>query len=196
MNVASSSTAKVQAGMRTGRGLDCGFCNGLLPDPASRYHRPRSRLHHRQPLRAQRTGVGLVGRQRRCRAARRTARRSARCRRCDRRSTRRRRPARRPPSPPASSRASSRRSSARPRRRARDRSRRATKPRRSMSAPSCRSAKIARTPSARATSWPMTTPPSAGDSTTVGRSSRVRSAIARPSASACCGCCSTSAHCR
>ena len=41
------------------------------------------------------------------------------------------------------------------------------KPRRSVSAPSCRSAKIARTPSARPTSWPMTTPPSAGESTTV-----------------------------
>src|ERR1700738_4752189 len=37
-----------------------------------------------------------------------------------------------------------------------------TKPRRSVSAPSCRSAKIARTPSARATSWPMTRPPRAG----------------------------------
>ena len=42
------------------------------------------------------------------------------------------------------------------------------KPRRSASAPSVRSAKIARTPSARPTSWPMTMPPSAGDSTTVG----------------------------
>ena len=41
-------------------------------------------------------------------------------------------------------------------------------PRRSVSAPSCRSANSARTPSARATSWPMTMPPSAGDRTTVG----------------------------
>ena len=45
-------------------------------------------------------------------------------------------------------------------------------PRRSVSVPSCRSANIARTPSARPTSWPMTTPPSAGDRTTVGRRSR------------------------
>jgi len=35
-----------------------------------------------------------------------------------------------------------------------------------------------------------------GESTTVGRQSRVCSASARPSASACCGCCNTSAHCR
>ena len=40
------------------------------------------------------------------------------------------------------------------------------KPRRSVSVPSWRSAKMARTPSARATSWPMTMPPSAGDRTT------------------------------
>ena len=45
------------------------------------------------------------------------------------------------------------------------------KPRRSVSTPSCRSANSARTPSARPTSWPMTTPPSAGDSTTVGAES-------------------------
>src|SRR5580765_4667637 len=41
------------------------------------------------------------------------------------------------------------------------------KPRRSVSRLSCRSAKIARTPSARATSWPMTMPPSAGERTAV-----------------------------
>ena len=41
-------------------------------------------------------------------------------------------------------------------------------PRRSISLPSCRSAKIARTPSARPTSWPMTMPPSAGDRTRLG----------------------------
>ena len=40
------------------------------------------------------------------------------------------------------------------------------KPRRSISLPSCRSAKMARTPSARPTSCPMTMPPSAGDRTT------------------------------
>ena len=45
-------------------------------------------------------------------------------------------------------------------------------PRRSVSTPSCRSANSARTPRARPTSWPMTTPPSAGDSTTVGFKSR------------------------
>src|SRR5256885_13351149 len=55
---------------------------------------------------------------------------------------------------------------------------------------------MARTPSARPTSCPMTTPPSAGERTSVARQSRVRSAIARPSVSACCGCCSTSAHWR
>ena len=42
------------------------------------------------------------------------------------------------------------------------------KPRRRRRTPSSRSAKIARTPSARATSWPMIRPPSAGDRT-VGR---------------------------
>ena len=70
------------------------------------------------------------------------------------------------------------------------------KPRRSARAPSVRSAKIARTPSARPTSWPITMPPSAGDSTTVGDQPRVAAAMAAPSASARAGCCSTSAHCR
>ena len=55
-------------------------------------------------------------------------------------------------------------SSPRPRRRARVR-RATTKPRRSVSTPSWRSAKMARTPSPRATSWPMTMPPRAGDRT-------------------------------
>jgi hypothetical protein len=62
-------------------------------------------------------------------------------------------------------------------------------PRRSVSTPSTRSAKIARTPRARATSWPMIRPPSAGDSTTCGSSARTASANARPSAAACSGCC-------
>ena len=70
------------------------------------------------------------------------------------------------------------------------------KPRRSVSTPSARSAKIARTPSARATSWPMMRPPSAGDSTTVAFAAGSFAASARPQASASAGCCSTSAHCR
>ena len=54
------------------------------------------------------------------------------------------------------------------------------KPRRSVSAPSWRSAKIARTPSARATSWPMTMPPSAGDRTRGGAKRAHLSASAAP----------------
>ena len=69
------------------------------------------------------------------------------------------------------------------------------KPRRSVSAPSCRSANKARTPRPRATSWPMIKPPRAGDSTTSASRSRTASASARPSASACAGYCSTRAHC-
>src|SRR5262249_14253989 len=69
-------------------------------------------------------------------------------------------------------------------------------PRRSMSAPSCRSAKSARTRSARPTSCPITIPPSAGDSTAVACRCRVRPAIALPRRSAYAGCCSTSALCR
>src|SRR5947207_2465396 len=69
-------------------------------------------------------------------------------------------------------------------------------PRLSVSAPSTRSANSARTPSARPTSWPMTMPPSAGERTAVGFSASVRAAMAAPSASACRGCCSTSAHCK
>jgi hypothetical protein len=48
------------------------------------------------------------------------------------------------------------------------------KPRRSVSVPSWRSAKIARTPSARPTSWPITMPPIAGDSTAWTPSARTR----------------------
>ena len=48
------------------------------------------------------------------------------------------------------------------------------KPRRSVSVPSWRSANSARTSSARATSWPMTMPPSAGDRTAVAPSARTR----------------------
>ena len=61
------------------------------------------------------------------------------------------------------------------------------KPRRSVSARSCRSTKMARTPSARATSCPMTIPPIAGDSTSPTPRCRRRSARATPQASASAG---------
>src|SRR6188768_1556831 len=55
---------------------------------------------------------------------------------------------------------------------------------------------MARTPRARPTSWPMTMPPRAGESTVCTPSGRTRSAMARPQASASGGCWSTRAHCR
>ena len=131
-------------------------------------HWPRSRLDHRQPLRAQRAGRRARRSAARSRAATRTARRSGSRRRRD--STIDAAPTTCPPAalatsivsrvdPPVviTSSTTSTRSVLS-----------SVKPRRSVSLPSCRSAKMARTPSARPTSCPITTPPSAGDSTTVG----------------------------
>ena len=139
--------------------------------PAHRRGR-RAGLHDRHPCAHSGQRLGLVGRQRDVeqRRERHVEPRGAAAAIDDRRGADHL--ARPPLSPPASSRASIRRSSARLRRRARDRSATSVKPRRSVSTPSWRSAKIARTPSARPTSWPMTTPPSAGDSTTVGAPDR------------------------
>ena len=162
--------------------------------------RPRGRepgLHHRQALRAERTRLGLVGRQRDVeqRVKRHVEARAAR--RCDRRSTRRRRRGRRPrvatcivsrvdpPVVSTSSTTSTRSVSA------------SVKPRRSVSTPSCRSAKM-RAHAERAADLVADDDAAERrrqhDGRRAGRASR--SAMARPSASACAGCCSTSAHCR